>query len=233
MIQLSWGGDRETDLNALSTDELLFKQKELRAAALKTGQLGFDGLEFHFGHGFLLCKLLDAEANRRTDLFGGNAKRRVSIVSDIIPELRAQNGDAFIFALRMGAYLPTLEAGQATARILEQSGIDLLNITFSMVAPAEPPANFPLSGMVYGGHLIKQAVGIPVIGVGGLTTGAKVKTLLENDYADLAGVARGILADPNFSAKILEGLPVNECAGCKECLWFTDHAKCPARRRAQ
>jgi 2,4-dienoyl-CoA reductase-like NADH-dependent reductase (Old Yellow Enzyme family) len=232
MIQLSWGGDRETDLNALTTDELLLRQKELLAAAVKVGELGFDGCEFHFGHGFLLCKLIDAEANRRSDRFGGSVSARASVVTDIIPEIRAKCGADFILAVRMGALLPTLDAGLEAARHWEKSGIDLLNITFSMVMPDAPPPGFPLSGMAYGGYLIKRAVSIPVIGVGGLTTGEKAAALVENGYADLAGIAHGILADPEFPNKALAGRPVRECAGCRECFWFTDHTKCPARRRA-
>jgi 2,4-dienoyl-CoA reductase-like NADH-dependent reductase (Old Yellow Enzyme family) len=229
MIQLSWGGDRETDLNALTTDELLFRQKELLTAAKHVGELGFDGLEFHFGHGFLLCKLFDEDANRRTDRFGGSLERRVSVITDIIPEIREKNGDGFILAARMGAYLPTLENGLDTARLLEKSGIDMLNITFSIAPPPEAPDGFPLSGMAYGGYLVKQAVTIPVIGVGGITDGEAAQTLVSNGYADIAGVARGILADPDFPRKVLSGEPIHKCLSCRECKWFTDHNKCPAR----
>jgi 2,4-dienoyl-CoA reductase-like NADH-dependent reductase (Old Yellow Enzyme family) len=230
MIQLSWGGDRETDLNALTTEELLFRRDELVAAALRVGELGFDGFEFHFGHGFLLCKLFDEEANRRTDQFGGSLDRRLSVITDIIPEIREKNGDGFILAVRMGAYLPTLENGLDTARMLEKSGIDILNITFSVAPPPEAPDGFPLSGMAYGGYLVKQAVTIPVIGVGGITDGEAAKTMVGGGYADIAGVARGILVDPDFPRKVLAGQPVHKCRSCRECMWLTDHGKCPARR---
>jgi 2,4-dienoyl-CoA reductase-like NADH-dependent reductase (Old Yellow Enzyme family) len=233
MIQLSWSGDRSTDLNELSTDELLTRQSDLLEAALVVGDLGFDGLEFHFGHGFLLCKLFDKEVNRRTDRFGGTLENRVSIITDIIPQIRSHNGDDFILSVRMGAYLPDLETGLATARFLEQIDIDVLNITFSMIAPKKKPDDFPLSDMAYGGFLIKQAVGIPVIGVGGIRRQKDAETLIEAGYADLAGIARGILADPAFPAKILAGQSPHECADCKECRWFTDHTTCPARLRAQ
>jgi 2,4-dienoyl-CoA reductase-like NADH-dependent reductase (Old Yellow Enzyme family) len=232
MIQLSWGGDRETDLNALTTDELRKKQSDLRAAAIAIGECGFDGVEFHFGHGFLLCKLFDKESNKREDCFGGSLENRVRVIEEIIPQIRAQNGEDFILAVRMGVGLPDLETGLETARRLEQIGIDVLNITHSMTPPPEAPADFPLSGMAYGGFLVKQAVSVPVIGVGKLRTREDVETLLAGGYADLAGVARGILADPAFPRKVLGGQDVYTCADCKECAWFTDHTKCPARLRA-
>jgi 2,4-dienoyl-CoA reductase-like NADH-dependent reductase (Old Yellow Enzyme family) len=229
MIQLSWGGDTVTDLNALTTEEVLRKQEELLAAAIAVGELGFDGFEFHFGHTFLLCKVLDAEANKRTDRFGGSLEKRASIITDIIPKIRELNGADFILAVRMGAELPTREIAVETARYLELSGIDILNITHSMMPPMEAPAGFPLSGMVYGGSLIHEAVTIPVIGVGGINNKEDADLLLDSGYADIVGVARAILADYDWPKKVLAGEPVDECLRCKDCFWFSDDSKCPAR----
>jgi len=231
-IQFSWGGDTKTDINVLSTAEIEQKQNELLQAALISGDLGFDGVEFHFGHTLLMCKLLDAETNHRSDRFGDGIEGRARILTEIIPEIKAKHGDDLILSVRMGAYLPDLETGLETARYLEKSGINLLNITFTMVQPEPAPGDFPLSDMAYAGWLVKQAVGIPVIGVGMITTQEKAETLIENEYADLAGVARGVLADPAFPGKILASKPVYECAGCKQCMWRIDHTKCPARLKA-
>jgi 2,4-dienoyl-CoA reductase-like NADH-dependent reductase (Old Yellow Enzyme family) len=230
MIQLSWGGDRVTDLNALSTEELLLKQQELLTAAITVGELGFDGLEFHFGHTFLLCKMFDAEANKRTDRFGGSVEKRASIITDIIPTIRQMNGEGFILAVRMGPQLPTFDIALETARYLESAGIDLLNITHSMEPPMEAPEGFPLSGMAYGGSLVKQGVSIPVIGVGGIRTREDADLLLDQGYADIVGVARAILADYDWPSKVLAGEPVHKCIGCKDCFWFSDDTKCPAKR---
>ncbi|MDR0817182.1 MAG: tRNA-dihydrouridine synthase [Clostridiales Family XIII bacterium] len=229
MIQLSWGGDRVTDLNSLTTEDLLLKQRELLEAAIAVGALGFDGLEFHFGHTFLLCKMLDTEANRRTDRFGGSLEKRASIITDIIPEIRQKNGEDFILAVRMGAELPARETAVETARYLEQNGIDILNITHSMKPPMEAPEGFPLSGMVYGGSLIKQAVSIPVIGVGGITTREDADLLLGSGYADIVGVARAVLADYDWPKKVLADAQIRKCIGCRDCFWFSDDTKCPAR----
>ena len=231
-IQLSWGGDRETDLNALTTGEIEQKQKCLLDAALLAGELGFDGIEFHYGHAFLLCKTIDSKANQRTDRFGGSIEARASLITEIIPEIKSKFGKSFIICFRMGAYLPDLETGLATARYLESSGADMFNITYSMAAPLPAPADFPLSDMAYGGSLVKPAVNVPVIGVGGTTTQEKAEALVSGNLTDMAGVARGILADPAFPRKILSGEPVNECVGCAKCFWYTDHTKCPARAGA-
>jgi 2,4-dienoyl-CoA reductase-like NADH-dependent reductase (Old Yellow Enzyme family) len=131
----------------------------------------------------------------------------------------------------MGLDIPAAENGIETARLLETAGIDLLDITFGMEPPQGPvPEDFPLSPIAYSGYRIHRAVNIPVIGVGGLNTGEKVRTLIEGDYADLAGAAKASLADYDFARKVIAGEAVKQCVACKECFWFTDHTMCPARR---
>jgi 2,4-dienoyl-CoA reductase-like NADH-dependent reductase (Old Yellow Enzyme family) len=230
MIQISFGGDRVTDINTLSTEELLYRQSELQAAALLAARLGYDGVEFHFGHGFTLCKLLDAQANQRTDRFGGSLEKRASIVTDILPAIRAGAPDNFILGVRMGAYLPDAETAAQTARHLEAHGIDLFDITYSVVHPESVPDGFPFGPVTYSGALIKQAVNVPVIGVYHLDSEEKVRTLLHNNFADIAGAATPILADYDFPNKIIAGEPVHACRHCEECFWFTDHTLCPAKK---
>ena len=233
MIQLSFGGDLITDINALDADELKYKQEELRTGAIRAWKLGFDGVEIHFGHGFSLCKLLDAEANQRTDQFGGTMEKRAGILTDIIPSIRTETGDDFIIGVRMGAYLPDLDTAQKTAKYLESKGVDLFNITFSVVHPdtvGPVPDDFPMNHVTYSGYLIKQVVNVPVIGVKQLDTEEKVRLLLEKEYADIAGAATPILADYDFPNKIMSGQPINQCRHCDRCFWFTDHTLCPARK---
>ncbi|HWQ62465.1 MAG TPA: NADH:flavin oxidoreductase, partial [Negativicutes bacterium] len=68
MMQLACG---DTDINALSAADIAAMQADMRQAAITACGLGFDGVEFHFGHGFTLCKFLDASFNKRTDRFNG------------------------------------------------------------------------------------------------------------------------------------------------------------------
>ncbi|GHS89781.1 NADH oxidase [Synergistales bacterium] len=233
MIQLACGGgDRTVDVNLPSTEEIQTRQQEMLKAALNAHALGFDGVEYHFAHGFFLCKMLDAEQNRRNDIFGGNAENRARILTDIIPKIRSATGENFIIAVRMGAYIPTEELGVQAAKRFEAAGVDMLDITFGVEFPSHPvPKDFPFGPVTYSGALIKRTVNIPVIGVYGLRSEEQIKTLLEKGYADMAGVARGILADPHFAERVIKGEAVNSCLACKECFWFTDHTKCPARAK--
>jgi 2,4-dienoyl-CoA reductase-like NADH-dependent reductase (Old Yellow Enzyme family) len=229
IMQLA-AGDGKLDINLPSSEDLRTKQRELLEAALKAHALGYDGVEYHFAHGFYLCKLLDASYNRRTDEFGGSTENRARILTDIIPAIREKTGENFIVAVRMGAYTPTLETAIETARLFEKSGVDLLDISFGMKIPPGPvPDDFTFGPVTHSGYLIKQSVNIPVIGVYDLRSAEQVRTLVERGYADMAGVARAILADPRFPERVLNEQSVNQCRACKECFWFTDHTKCPAR----
>lgn len=228
MMQLSCG---DLEINGLTLPEIRAMQRDMVRAAATACALGFDGAEFHFAHGYTLCKFLDASHNRRTDRYGGDASGRAAILTEILPEIREETGERFLLSVRMGGRQPTEEDAAQAARIFERAGVDLLNISFGMEPPLQPaPEGFPCSAMTYDGCRIKQEVGIPVIAVNGIRTGEQVRYLIENDCADFAGIGRGMLADPEFANHVLGGGPVNRCLDCPECFWFTDHTRCPARK---
>ncbi len=232
MIQLSGGADYDSDINNWSTEQVRGRQNDLKLAALQAAEIGFDGVEYHFAHGFTLCRFMDAAFNQRTDEFGGSLENRLRILTDVLPEIRANTPEQFIISARMGEYTPSHDEGVATAQYLEGAGLDLLSISFGMTVPDVPvPDGFDFSAVTYSGYAIKQVVSVPVIGVNAIRTAEEAKKLIEQGYADICGVGRAMLADPRFAAHVLEGAPAVECFACKRCLWFTDHTKCPARRK--
>ena len=234
MIQLSWGGDRETDLNAVSTEFLKQKQDNLLKGILAVHEMGYDGVEIHLGHGFLLAKMFDKVQNQRTDCYGGPLENRSRVITEVIAEARKTVGEDFIISARIGAFLPDLETGIETAKYLEANGVDMFDVTYVMTPPEiDLPDDFILSPVAYAGSLIKDAVNVPIIGCFGLNDKEKVEFILENDFADIAGVARGILADYDFPKGVLIDAPYMPCMGCKKCFWYTeDHTNCPARINA-
>jgi 2,4-dienoyl-CoA reductase-like NADH-dependent reductase (Old Yellow Enzyme family) len=169
VMQLACG---DTDINALTADEVRAMQKEMTSAAIHAYALGYDGAEFHFAHGFTLCKFIDARFNKRTDEFGGTAKNRARVLTGILPDIRAVTGQKFFIGVRMGEYLPESKDGFEIAGIFERAGIDLLNVSFGMKFPADPvPEGFICGPMAYSGCRMKQAVdNIPVIACGALRT---------------------------------------------------------------
>jgi 2,4-dienoyl-CoA reductase-like NADH-dependent reductase (Old Yellow Enzyme family) len=232
MMQLSCG---DTDINLLSADEIHSMQMNMKQAAITACEMGFDGVEYHFAHGFTLCKFLDASYNRRTDQYGGDVANRTRILTELLPEIRSNTHDRFIVGVRMGEYAPESRDGVEAARTFEKAGIDLLHISFGMKQPTHAvPEGFICSPMAYSGCKIKKEVSIPVIAVNEIRTGEQVRFLIENDYVDFAGIGRGMFADPEFADHVIKGEPVNKCFDCKDshgrCWWFTDHTRCPARK---
>ena len=232
MIQLSWGGDRETDLNAVSTEFLKQKQDELLKGILTVYDLGFDGVEIHYAHGFLLAKMLNKEENLRTDCYGGSIENRARVITDILPEVRKVTGEDFIVCTRIGPFLPDLETGIETAKYLESIGVNMISASHAMQPPQiDVPEDFILGPVTYSANLIKKEVQIPVIACMGMNDRDKMHFILGNDYADIAGIGRAILADYDFPNAILNNTEYSKCIRCKNCFWFTnDNSKCPARK---
>lgn len=230
MMQLACG---DMDINGLRADDIRAKQKEMLGAAVTADRLGFDGAEFHFAHGYTLCKLIDAHFNKRSDDFGGSVRNRARVLTGILPEIRQHTKEKFIVGVRMGEFLPESKDGFQMAETFEEAGIDLLNISFGMKFPTDPvPEGFICGPMAYSGCRMKQAVdSIPVIAAGGLRTEEQVRFLIELDYADLAGVGTALLADPAFANAVMNSTLYTKCRGCEHCLWFTDHTLCPARKK--
>ncbi len=228
MIQLA---PADTDINNLSADAMLQIRTEMEQAAVNACDAGFDGVEYHGAHGFALCKFLDAAYNRRGDAYGGPPENRARVITSVLPAVRARTRPDFILSARVGEYTPASEDGIAMARLLEAAGLDMLSVSFGMQPPAGPvPPDFPFSPITLSGWRIKQAVGIPVIGVNEIRTPEQARMLVERGYADLAGIGRAMLADADFARYVLEGGTPKMCRNCPRCRWFEDPADCPARR---
>lgn len=226
MMQLACG---DMDINELTLSDIHTMQEDMTQAAVTACKLGFDGAEFHFAHGFTLCKFLDASYNRRTDAYKGDVEHRAGILTEILPKIRENTHEKFILGVRMGEYQPESSDGIAAAKLFEKAGIDLLNISFGMKPPTQPvPAGFSCSPMTYSGCRVRKEVHIPVIAVNEIRTEEQARYLIENNYVEFAGIGKGMLADPQFANHVLSGEPVNPCRSCKNCCWFTDHTKCPA-----
>lgn len=225
----------DVNINEVSVEQIHAMQVDCIAAAARAKQAGFDGVEYHFAHGYTLCRFLDPISNTRNDSYGGTLENRIRILSEIIPNIREAVGEDFILSVRMGGNIPDGAGAIEVAKALEVAGIDLLHISLGMREPVNiVPANFKGSIIAYNGSEIKKHVHIPVIAVSEIFTAEQAKFLVENNYVDLIAVGRGLFADENWANKALAGESVNQCLNCggtsRKCLWFVDHTKCPARK---
>lgn len=177
-------------------------------AALRAKKAGFDGVEIHSAHGYLLNQFYSPLSNKRTDAYGANTlHNRLRLHTEIIQAIRHCVGEDYPITLRLGAcdYMEggsTIEDGVEAALILEQAGIDLLDISGGFCGYMNPLSKE--EGYFQDAtEAIKQKVNIPVILTGGITDSISVEKLLENNKADLIGVGRSILKNSSWAKEAI------------------------------
>lgn len=217
---------------ALTVKEIGEIRDAFIAGAVRAKKAGFDGVELHGAHGYLLNQFASSFFNRREDEYGGNLERNLKLASQIIQGIREECGHDFIIDYRMGANSPTLEDGIEIAGYLEKAGIDLLHVSHggSLLNLPRTPKGFDYNWIVFSGISVKKKVKIPVIVVNEIKTAERAAWLIENDLADFVALARPQLADPAWANHVKNNEQVNTCSSCKpKCRWFEDSDLCPAK----
>lgn len=179
-------------------------------AARRVKSAGFDGVEIHSAHGYLLSQFFSPLTNKRTDEYGGGVQNRIRLHLDVIAAVRHSVGPDFPVMLRLGASDfteggITIEDSQFAAAAFAQAGVSILDISGSFTGYQMPGA----SGQGYFAPLtaaIKEVVHIPVILTGGITEAASAEQLLADGKADLIGVGRAIFLDSTWAKQAVEGL---------------------------
>ena len=227
--------DEKVPSRELTVEEIEQIKQDFLQAALRAKEAGFDGIELHGAHGYLLNQFVSPITNRRTDEYGGDLKNRMKLSLDIIETIKQELGNAkFIIGYRMGGNEPTLKDGIKIAKLLEDAGVDLLHVSAGIQSPElplpEPPKSFPFNWIVYCGTEIKKNVSIPVIVVNGIRTSSQAALVIENRLADFVDIGRGHLVDPFWTYKAMNKMEAKPCLECKpHCRCFTDGDLCPGR----
>jgi 2,4-dienoyl-CoA reductase-like NADH-dependent reductase (Old Yellow Enzyme family) len=203
--------DYTTIPRELNKEEIKTIANDFKAAAVRTRLAGFDGVEIHSAHGYLLSQFLSPLTNRRKDEYGGDIAGRMRIHLEIIEAVRKGVGNDFPVLLRLAVtdYMEgglTFEEGKRVALAAEEAGVDLLDISGGMCLftkvpnPDEPGFFSRLSGEV------KRLVSVPVLVAGGVKKAEDAEKILSDDNADLVGVGRAILQDSNWAKNAMESL---------------------------
>jgi len=206
------------------------------AAAVRAEKSGFDGVELHGAHGYLLNQFATSYLNKREDEYGKDMTGRLKLATEIIRGIKRVCSADFILCYRLGANSPTLDDGINIARHLENLGIDLLSVSHggSLLNLPRPPKEFDYNWIVYCGTVIKSKVSLPVIVVNEIRTPERASFLIENNLTDFVALGRPNLADPSWTNHYRNNEPVITCHNCKpRCRWFENSDLCLARKRAQ
>lgn len=184
--------------------------------AYRVKQAGFDGIEVHGGHGYMLMQFISPFYNQRFDEYGGSFKNRIRFPLEIVKRAREYTGDDFIISYRMSAeeYFPkgfTIEEGVAFAKELEQNGIDAIHVTVgSNETPDDQRRSIatmytPEGYMLPAATKIKEAVSVPVMTAGKLGNPELAKKAVEDGLIDIVALGRPLFADPEWAVKVHEG----------------------------
>lgn len=178
---------------------------------------GYKVIELHAAHGYLLAQFLSPLSNQREDQYGGNATNRLRFPLQVVDAVKAALPEDVLLAVRLSADEYTADGVHVedtvhTCQQLEQHGVQLLHISSGGNVPIRPEV-WPGYQLPYA-KAVKDAVSVPVIGVGLLQQPALAEFALREGYCDLVAVGRGYLHDPHWAitaAKQLgEALPVPE-----------------------
>ena len=185
---------------AMTVEEIHRIEDTFVQAAMRAAQAGFDGVELHGAHAYLLDQFYSPLTNIRTDEYGGSLENRLRIHTEILQAVREEVGDAFPIAVRFGGsdYMDggnTIEDAAAGAVLLEAAGADLLDVSGGMcryiLKDRTEPGYF--SDMT---AAIKEKVHIPVVLTGGIKTREDADRLLNEGKADMIGIGRALFANP-------------------------------------
>ena len=215
----------------LNIDEIQEVEELFADAALRARLTGFDAIHLAGHFGFFINQFMSPFFNKRTDIYGGNLENRMRLPIEIIDRIKDKVGDTLpiIFRLSADEFTKgglTIKDTKIIAKKLQDAGVDILNIIAGLgFHPDQFYQNIPVMGSPQGPFVdlaaqIKEVVDIPVIVAGRITAPLFAEKILEDGKADMVGMARQLVADPEWPVKVAEGrlLDIIPCIGCNVCL---------------
>ncbi|MBN9167437.1 MAG: bifunctional salicylyl-CoA 5-hydroxylase/oxidoreductase, partial [Myxococcales bacterium] len=167
-------------------------------------EAGFDLLEVHMAHGYLLASFLSPLTNVRTDTYGGSREGRMRYPLEVLEAVRAVWPKRKPLSVRISAtdWLPggiEDEDVIALAQALKERGTDVIDVSCGMTTPSSRPKFYGRMYQAYWADMVKNEVKIPTIAVGNISSADQINTLILSGRADLCALARPHLANPHFT----------------------------------
>ena len=218
------------DFNELSTEEMEHIRDWFIDAALRSQQAGFDGVQVHIAHWYLLQAVVNRDLNHRTDKYGGSDENLIRLPKEIIDGIRKECGPDFLIYVKMNAH-NTADAIDDYGLLayyvetLSESGVDLVEISGSDFTRQTRTAEcYYLDAVKY---LRERFPGLPLSLVGGIYTEDAIDRVLET--TDFVSLSRTLLTQPDFIVKLRNGEAVrSRCIHCNKCfeIFATKYERC-------
>jgi 2,4-dienoyl-CoA reductase-like NADH-dependent reductase (Old Yellow Enzyme family) len=197
------------------------------AAALRAQQAGFDCVEIHAAHGYLISQFLTPFENRRSDAYGGSLENRARFGLEILRSVKAAVKIPVIYRVSVDDYFPAgipYAEGKQVAVWAAQAGADALHIaaghyrSLPSAVRMIPPMEYPEATFLDYAADIKKSVSVPVIAVGRLGDPATAAQAVASGKADFIALGRTLIADPQWVEKVSRGKPIRRCLACNTCV---------------
>ena len=226
----------------MTLEEIQQLRRNFAEAARRAQKVGYDGVELHGCHSYLLCQFLNKRVNKRTDKYADG----MVLVEEILKDVREATGPDFIVGIRLGVFEPGLADGTSHAKRLAELGIDFLDLSYGFGYESEPekPEEFPLADVIFGagrvrtalkeaavnGEIAAEAAEVPVFAVYGIQSAEQAQQALDLTDVDMIDVGRGVLVNYDWAKDAKEGRDTGKCLYCSTCMWRVDAEKCAGRK---
>jgi 2,4-dienoyl-CoA reductase-like NADH-dependent reductase (Old Yellow Enzyme family)/thioredoxin reductase len=239
VLKLPWSAGHEIiyenaeekgkEIRAASIAEILELVDLFSEAAWRVKQAGFDAVELHAAHGYLLSEFMSPFLNQRNDRFGGSFENRMRFPLAVVDAIQKKCGTGFPVIVRYSfdewcAGGRTLEEGIEVAKVLERAGCAAVDLSMGMQeSPGAgfDPMQYPQGWATYAAEATKKAIRIPVITSHSLRDPAYCEQIIAEGKTDLVGLARQLLADPYWPVKAHYGRvkAIRKCISCLGGCW--------------
>ena len=212
-----------------TTEEVKEVVSQFGDAALRAKKAGFDGVQIHAAHGYLITQFFSTYSNKRLDEYGGNFWNRTRFVREIIADIRNKCGRDFVVDIRLSGseFVEgglTIEDTKAIAMMVEDAGVDMIHISLGnyLTFDWNIPSGYREHGLIAEhAKAVKAVVKVPVTVVGRINDPFLADSIIASGQADLVGMGRASLVDPGMPNKAKEGRfeDIRRCFGCdKGCI---------------
>jgi 2,4-dienoyl-CoA reductase-like NADH-dependent reductase (Old Yellow Enzyme family) len=196
--------NEKTNARALTVDEVVTLRNDFIAAAIRAQKAGYDGVEIHAAHGYILCQFLSTEFNKRNDAYGGTLEHRSRIIFEIIEGIRAHCGKQFLIGIRLSPErfgMDLQEVKTLAQQLIDTNHIDFLDLSlWDCFKYPEDTANQDQSLLDHFTSLHLKGVKLTVAGK--ISTGNDVSTILKNSV-DFVTIGRSGILHHDFPLKVL------------------------------
>lgn len=219
-------------VRALRLNEIKQLERQFIDGAVRVKKAGCDGVELHCAHGYLLQQFLSPVTNQRNDEYGGSLENRMRFILNVIHGIKKECGADFPLVVRLSVdecYAMigeegkgyTLEDGVKIAKILEENGIDAIDVSSAGYDTFNywlEPVSFEPGWRKYMAKAVKEAVSIPVLAANLIRSPEQAEAQLKEGVQDFVCLGRPQIADPHWAEKALNGGNIRRCICCLNCI---------------